>query len=134
MAVWSLSTPVEIADGMLMECVGVGALQNMFQSWRLRQAEDAVSVSWSVGSVTVAGRVHLRGCELGRAHYCNALRHHDLITSVGMKIPRAHKAGLSGMSMDPSDHQEIFFVTVVEHGRLVLGLARIRRAFLIRDQ
>ena len=36
--------------------------------------------------------------------------------------------------MDPADHEEIFFVTVIEHGRLILRFARVGRTLLIRNQ
>ena len=69
----------------------------------------------------------------GRADNGDALRHHDLVSDMGVQISRGHEARLGGMRVDPADDQQLFFVAVVEKLLLVERLARVARAGLFRD-
>lgn len=73
------------------------------------------------------------GLLTGRADNGDALRHHDLVSNMGVQISRGHEARLGGMRVDPADDEQFLFVAVVEELLLVERLARVARAGLFRD-
>lgn len=73
------------------------------------------------------------GLLTGRADNGNALRHHNLVSDMGVQISRGHEAGLGGMSVDPADDEQFLFIAVVEELLLVERLARVARACLFGD-
>ena len=77
---------------------------------------------------------NLRGLMPRRADYSDTFGHHDLIPSLRVKVARAHEACLRGMSMDPTQHEQVLLDAVVQHARLVLHLTSVRRALLLRDE
>lgn len=66
-----------------------------------------------------------------RADNSNALWHHNLVPRLRVQIPRAHKATLRGMRVNPSNHQQILRDAIVQQRRLINRLAGIRRAPLL---
>lgn len=73
------------------------------------------------------------GLLTGRADNGDALRHHDLVSDMGVQVPRGHEAGLGGMRVDPADDEQFLFVAVVEELLLVKRLAHVARAGLLWD-
>lgn len=55
----------------------------------------------------------------------DGLCHHDLITDMRVQVTGRHEAGLSWVSVNPTDDKEFFFVTVVEQLFLVERLTRV---------
>jgi hypothetical protein len=151
MSIRLLRFPIQIRNGVLVKGVALVAVEDMVEPGRVSQAKDAISMHQNKTEsksqhtshlshlhVKVmsrkADRQNVRRMKLWRAHYGNAFRHHDLIARVGVQVPRAHKARLRGMRMDPANHHEVLAAAVVKHGALVLRLARVRRALLVRDE
>lgn len=76
---------------------------------------------------------NLRRLEPRRTDNSNALGQHNLVRRLGVQVARAHEAGLGGVGVDPAEDQQVVLDAVVEQGGLVLRLARVRRAPLLRD-
>ena len=82
---------IQIANRMLVECVGVVAMQDVLEARRIGEAEYAISNETSLArSLSVC--VHLcwddlRWCKLRRTDDGNTLRHHDLVSSMRMEVP-----------------------------------------------
>jgi len=53
-------------------------------------------------------------------------RHHDLVCTMGVQVPTAHKTRLRRMRVNPSNHhQPVVRIDVVKEGRLVDHLTSI---------
>ena len=63
----------------------------------------------------------------------NALGHHDLVPTMRVQVATTHETRLRRMRVDPAQYHQVLAVAVVEQRALVHRLARIGRAFLLRD-
>jgi len=94
---WFQCIGIDVVHVVLVEEAGLAAIEEGLHAWRICDAEYAPR------------RVFAR-----RTDDRDALRHHDLISTVRMAVSTTHEARLARMGMNPSKHHQVFCITIVK--------------------